>query len=113
MNSNQKYGTEVDLDEIHNVLEPNRIFRLALEVLWGSLPPHMETDAVGKSLWEIHEKLCADELRELRMFGLNRQYTIIRPLNMQNLPDADTMQKIADAVQTLDDLGLIAGPGDV
>ena len=113
MSSNYEYGTEVDVDEIRSVLEPTRQIRLALDVLWGSLPQHIETKAIGESLTDLHERLCAEELRALRMFGVNQQYTIIRPLDMTNLPDADTMQKIAGAVQTLADLGLIAGPGDV
>lgn len=113
MSSDHEYGTEIGSDEIRNVLEPTRKLRLALDVLWGSLPPHIETDAIEKSLWELHERLCAEELKALRMFGLNWQYTIIRPLNMMKLPDAETLQKITSAIQTLDDLGLIAGPGDV
>lgn len=113
MSDNHEYGTEVDIDELRSALAPTSQLRLALEILMGNLPPRVETEAIGESITEIHKWLCAEELRELRMFGFSRQYTVIRPLNMRDLPDDDTMQKIAGAVQTLADLGLIAGPGDL
>jgi hypothetical protein len=113
MSSEHKYGSEVDVDEIRSVLSPTRQLRLALDVLSGELPPEMETSATRDALSEIHERICAAELKALRIFGLNLQYTIIRPLNMMSLPDPEGMQKIASAIQTLADFGLIAGPGDV
>lgn len=113
MGSEHEYGTEIDVDEIQSVLAPTRQLRLALDVLWGSLPTHIGTDAIQKSLDELHDRICAAELKDLTKYGLNRQYTIIRPLNLTKLPDSETMQKITNAIQTLADLGLIAGPGDV
>lgn len=113
MSNGNKYGSQVDVDEIRSALAPTRQLRLALDVLSGELYPDMETQATKDALWVIHERICAAELEALRVHGLNQQYTIIRPLNMMDLPDSATMQKIAGAIQTLADLGLIAGPGDV
>lgn len=113
MNNDREYGTRIDADEISSVLEPTRILRLALEVLWGSVPADMETDAIQKALNEIHEGICARELKGLLASGINRQYTIIRPFDMMKLPDSESMRRIAGAIQVLDDHGLIAGPGSV
>ena len=55
MSSNREYGTEVETDEMRSALQPTRQIRLAPDVLMGSLPPHFETDAIEKSLWELHE----------------------------------------------------------
>jgi hypothetical protein len=79
----------------------------------GHLETALGSDVTEKSLLELHDRICAAELNALRKSGLNRQYAIIRPLNMMNPPDPETMQKITNAIQVLDDLGLIAGPGDV
>jgi hypothetical protein len=35
MNSEQRHTLEVDIDEIGAALEPTRMLRLSLEVLWG------------------------------------------------------------------------------
>jgi hypothetical protein len=113
MSSEHKYGADVDPDQIRSVLAPTRNLRLALDVLWGELPGSIGSDVTEKSLLELHDRICAAELSALRKSGLNRQYAIIRPLNMMKPPDQETMQKITSAIQVLDDLGLIAGPGDV
>jgi hypothetical protein len=113
MSSAHGYGAEVDPDDIRSALEPTRKLRLALDVLWGELPGNIGSETTEKSLWELHDRICAAELSALRSFGLTRQYIIIRPLNMMKLPDSETMQKITSAIQVLDDLGLIAGPGEV
>ena len=113
MSGEPKFGAEICSDEIRNVLEPTRELRLALSVLSGGLPPEMETAAIRDALWQIHERICTAELKALRTYGLNQQYIIVKPLNMMKLPDSATIQKIASAIQTLADLGLIAGPGDI
>jgi hypothetical protein len=110
MNSKKDHGVSVDVDEIRSVLEPTRELRLALDILSGSLSPDMETDATGAALWDLHERLCKAELKVLRIWGLPRAYVIISPINPMNPPSREDMEKIARAIQTLDDLGLIVVP---
>jgi hypothetical protein len=113
MSSEHKYGTDIDPDHIRSALAPTRNLRLALDVLCGELPGSIGSDVTEESLLELHDRICAAELSALRASGINRQYIIIRPLNMIRPPDPETMQKITGAIQVLDDLGLIAGPGVV
>ena len=60
---------------------------------------------------DIHEQLCERELAGLRLWGISRQYLIIRPVNPANLPTAEDMDKISAAIRTLASLGLIAARG--
>lgn len=110
MDSEHGHGVSVDLDEIRSVLEPTRKLRLGLEVLTQHLPQDMEGGAITDALWQIHERLCSDELRWLRTFGLPLAYILISPINPLNPPAAEDMEKIARAIRTLDDLGLIILP---
>jgi hypothetical protein len=101
----------VDLDGIDNVQKPTRVARLALDALPGSLPADMLTPATENTLWDIHDQLCEKELAGLRLWGISRQYLIIKPINPANLPSAEDMGKITAAIRTLASLGLIAGRG--
>jgi hypothetical protein len=105
-----EHGHDVSVDEIRSALEPTRKLRLGLDVLWEHLPQDMESGAIGDALWMIHERLRSDELRALRTWGLPRAYVIISPINPRNPPGPGDMEKIADAIRTLDDLGLIVVP---
>lgn len=109
-----EHATEIEVDSIRSTLEPARKLRLALDVLWGELPGRIgSSDAIDKALLELHEKICAAELSALVDYGINRQYVIVRPINMLRPPDQETMEKIIGAIQVLDGLGMIAGPGDI
>lgn len=110
MDSEHGHGVNVEVDSIRSALEPTRKIRLALDVLWGILPPDMETDAIRVALWDIHERLCEEELKKLRTWGIPHQYVIISPINPRKPPGPEDMEKIARAIRTLDDLGLIVIP---
>lgn len=110
MNSEHGHGIDVEVDGIRSALEPTRKIRLALDVLWGILPPDMETDAIRDALWDIHDWLCKAELKELLTWGLSKQYVIISPINPRKPPGPEGMEKIAHAIRALDDLGLIVIP---
>jgi hypothetical protein len=69
------------------------------------------TPATENALWDVHDQLCEKELAGLSLWGISRQYLIIRPINPANLPSAANMGKITAAIRTLANLGLIAGRG--
>jgi hypothetical protein len=112
MSSEGECGTLVVLDDIQGALKDTRLLRLALEVLWNSLPPDMETDGTQEALWGIVQKIGEAELRALSASGLNRQYVIIKPLDMTKVPDPGTLRKISEAIRVLADCGLILPTSD-
>jgi hypothetical protein len=121
MSSRPGYGADAGTDEIRGALLPTYRLRLALEALWEGIPGDTWPDGIEKPLWELHDKLrelhdklCAAEVKALRDCGLIRQYLVIRPLNMRKPPDAATLHKIAEAIDTLAGLGLLvtAGPDE-
>lgn len=107
MSSDQGHGVEVETDSILAALAPTRALRQALDVLWGGLPATMETPAIREALHAIDEHLRRTELRDLRQGALARDYLIISPINPMNPPSPQDMEKIAAALRTLDDIGLI------
>ena len=111
MSGEQGHGADVDLDGIDSTLTPTRVARLALDALLGSLPNDLLTPATENALWDIHDQLCTKELADLRQWGINRQYLIIKPINPANLPTPKDMDKISTAIRTLASLGLIAARG--
>lgn len=111
MISDEGHGAAVDMDGIEVTLRPTRVIRLALEALLGSLPDDMLTRPVEDALWEIHVQLCKKELADLGLWGIPRQYLIIKPINLAKLPAPEDMEKITTAIRTLVGLGLIAGRG--
>jgi hypothetical protein len=110
MDNEHGHGVSVDADGIRSALAATRKIRLGLDVLWGELSPDIGTDAIMDTLWNLHERLCEAELKELRIWGLPQQYVIISPINPMSLPGPEDMEKIAHAIRTLDDLGLIVIP---
>lgn len=107
MTGQQGHGVEVETDSLRAALEPTRILRHALDALWENLPARMETDAVHAALNEIDQRLRASTLADLRQGMLSRDYFIISPINPMNPPSPQDMEKMAAALRTLDDLGLI------
>jgi hypothetical protein len=97
----------VETDSILAALAPTRALRQALGVLWDGLPPNMQTPAVREALHAIDDNIRETELRDLRHGVLARDYFIISPINPMNPPSPPDMEKIAAALRTLDDLGLI------
>jgi hypothetical protein len=71
---------EPDLDEVRNALEHTRHLRLAMDLLEESLPASYSCDGFMAELWALREKVAA-----------------AGPL----------IAKAAEAVKTLDDLGLV------
>jgi len=112
MSSQRAYGAPVDTDEFSSPLEPTRRLRLALNVLCDDLPNEMQTRAVHDMLRSIHDQINTAEAKELRMWGLAEHYLIIRPISPMSPPPPETMQKIAAAVRTLAELGMLAGQND-
>jgi hypothetical protein len=111
MSSDQGHGADVSLDGIETTLRPTRVIRLALEALLASIPDDMLYGPTEDALWELHVQLCKKELADLSLWGIPRQYLIIKPINPAKLPAAEDMEKIAAAVSTLASLGLLAGRG--
>jgi hypothetical protein len=106
----QGHGVEVETDSLLGALEPTRVLRHALDALWGNLPTDMETDTVRTALYEIDERLRKAILADLRKGVLARDYFVISPINPMNPPDPEDMEKVAAALRTLNDLGLIIIP---
>jgi hypothetical protein len=107
MSRGQGHGVEVEIDSIRSALAPTRALRQALDVLSGSLPVEAETPAIRDALCAIHEHILQAELKDLRRGVLARDYFIISPINPMNPPGPEDMEKVAAALRTLDDLGLI------
>lgn len=110
MSGGQGHGAGVDLESVRAALQPTRRLRLALDVLTEDLPPDLETDAISKALWELHENLAKTETAQLRTYGLSQDYLIVRPINPINPPAPDTMREITTALKTLAGHGLLVVP---
>jgi hypothetical protein len=110
MSADQGHGVEVEIDSIRTVLAPTQTLRLALDVLWGSLLPAMETDTVQTALRELDERLIKQANANLRTGILSRDYFIVTPINPRNPPSPEDLEKVVAAFRTLDDLGLIIIP---
>jgi hypothetical protein len=97
-------GTGPDLEEIRGPLEDTRHLRMALDLLEERLPPAYACDGLESELWALREKIDAAELAQLRTIG-HREYLVIQPL----APAAagPLIAQAAQAVKTLDDLGLV------
>lgn len=107
MGSDRGHGVAVETDTIRAALEPTRVLRHSLEVLWGNLPTDMETDALSAAFCELDEQLRKATLANMRRGILSRDYFILSPINPMNPPGPEDMEKVAAALRTLDDLGLI------
>jgi hypothetical protein len=107
MSSDQGHGVAVETDSLLSALIPTRTLQHALEVLWDNLPPDLETDAVRDAFYELDEKLRKAALENIRRGVLARDYFILSPINPMNPPSPEDMEKLAAALGTLDDLGLI------
>jgi hypothetical protein len=68
------------------------------------LPPAYACDGLEAELWALREKIDAAEITQLRTLG-HRDYLIIQPL--APAAPGPLVTKAAQAVKTLDDLGLI------
>lgn len=93
-----------DIEEVRGPLEHTRHLRMALDLLQERLPPAYACDGLESELWALREKIGGAELAGLRTIG-HREYLIIQPL----APAASEplITRAAQAVKTLDDLGLI------
>jgi hypothetical protein len=107
MSNDQGHGVKVETDSILAALAPTRALRQALDVLWGGLPINVETPAIYEAFHAIDEHIRTTELEDLRRGVLARDYFIISPINPMNPPSPENMGKVAAALRTLDDLGLI------
>ena len=96
---------EPDTDEVRDGLERTRHLRLALDLLEEALPGSYCSDGLMAELWALREKVAAAELTQLRKVG-QREYLIIQPLAPGGAEPLIT--RAAEAVKTLDDLGLVA-----
>ena len=94
----------LDIEEVRTPLEDSRHLRMALDLLEERLPPAYTCDGLESELWALREKIDAAELAQLRTIG-HREYLVIQPL----APTAaePLITKAAQAVKTLDDLGLM------
>jgi hypothetical protein len=97
-------GTGPGIEEVRIYLEHTRHLRIALDLLQERLPPAYTCDGLESELWALREKIDAAELTQLRTLG-HREYLIIQPLAPAALEPLIT--QAAQAVKTLDDLGLI------
>jgi hypothetical protein len=111
MSSERGYGGHVNTEQVSQPLDATRVLRLALNVLWDGLPDEMTAaGSVYDALAAIHDWINEAESAELRARGLAEHYLIIRPLSPVSPPQA--MEKIATAVRTLAELGMLAGQHD-
>ena len=77
---------------------------MALDLLEETLPGHYSCDGLMAELWALREKVTAVELAQLRTLG-QREYLVIQPLTPAAAEPLIT--RAAEAVKTLDDLGLL------
>jgi hypothetical protein len=96
--------TGPDIDEVRDGLESTRHIRMALDMLEETFPMRYASDGLMSELWALREKIAAAELIQLRSFG-QREYLVIQPLSPATTEPLITMA--AEAVKTLDDLGLV------
>jgi hypothetical protein len=97
-------GTGPDIEEVRGPLENTRYLRMALDLLQERLPLAYACDGLESELWALREKIDAAELTQLRNLG-HREYLIIQPLTPA--APGSLVTQAAQAVKTLDDLGLI------
>ena len=95
---------EPDIDEIRDGLGHTRHLRMALDLLEETLPAGYSCDGLMAELWALREKVTAVELAQLRTLG-QREYLVIQPLTPAAAEPLIT--RAAEAVKTLDDLGLL------
>lgn len=107
MTSVRGHGVEVETDSLLAALEPTRLLRHALDVLWENLPTGLQTSTIRAALYEIDERLREATLADLRRGVFSRDYFVVSPINPMNPPSPEDMEKVAAALRTLDDLGLI------
>ena len=77
---------------------------MALDLLEETLPARYSCDGLMAELWALREKVAAVELAQLRALG-QREYLVIQPLTPAAAEPLIT--RAAEAVKTLDDLGLL------
>jgi hypothetical protein len=106
------HAAPVNADDELFGTENLREVRFALDVLRLFLPIGDEGHPIPAGLRDLHERLCAEEDRQLRSDGVPDRYLIIRPVSPFNPPPPQDMERITDAVRTLASLGMIAGRGD-
>jgi hypothetical protein len=110
MTSEQGHGVDIYSDSLLNVLEDTRVLRCALDVLWFNLPLDVETESTKTAFCEIDQYLRKTVLADIRKGVPARDYYIISPISPMNPPGPEDMEKVAAAVRTLADLGLIITP---
>jgi hypothetical protein len=96
--------TGLDIEEVRTDLEDTRHVRMALDLLEERLLPAYTCDGLESELWALREKIAAAELARLRAIG-HREYLVIQPL--APAAPGPLITKAAQAVKTLDDLGLV------
>jgi hypothetical protein len=97
-------STGLDIEEVRGPLEDTRHMRMALDLLEERLSNAYTCDGLESELWALREKIDAAELARLRAIG-HHEYLVIQPLAPAAAEPLIT--KAAQAVKTLDDLGLI------
>jgi hypothetical protein len=94
----------LDIEEVRGPLAGTRYLRMALDLLEERLLPTYACDGLIAELWALREKIDAAELAQLRTTG-HREYLVIQPL--APAAPGPLITKAAQAVKTLDDLGLV------
>jgi hypothetical protein len=116
MNSKPGYGVPVDLEEISAALNRTRCLRLAVNVLadgFDEIPLNEHGEVpVNDMLRKIHDRINKLESDAIRDSGQAEHYLIIKPISPVNPPPPEAMEKIANAVRTLQRLGMLAGQDD-
>jgi hypothetical protein len=106
------HATAVNADDELFGVENLRELRIALDLIWLFLPIGQESHPAPAGLQDLHQRLCAEEDRQLRLDGVPDRYLIIRPVSPFSPPSPKDMQRITAAVRTLAELGMLAGRGD-
>ena len=96
------WGTDIDMEELLIQLEDTRIVRLALDSLEEHLPTELASDGLTAEFVSLRDRLAEMERKALRRIG-HREYMILAPIDEFERFGG----KAAEALRTLDDLGLV------
>ena len=107
MSGGQGHGAAVNTDSALAALSPTRSLRQALDALWDNMPGDMLTETIATAFVEIDRQLREAAQADLQRSGLSREFLIVSPINPMNPPGPEDMARVADALRTLDHLGLI------
>jgi hypothetical protein len=110
--SGRPRGGYVDTNELGAVLDATRVRRLALNVLYDSLPGDLMRGPVEDALATLHDRLTQDETRALTQCGFAEHYVVIRPFSPLSLPEPQAVTEITSAIRTLERHGMLVQAPD-